>query len=188
MAVDHPALGPDLGQFLGDVNTDIRVRMEAIRAVISRPASTLAVIGRASAHAWQSLVASTQIWVRLYAEERGMVASHRLARGEVRTLIGDMLDMLGPDKFIEQLIDMADGCLWDTRVWMGTLNRWPSDADRFAADLGWVDEIQNQSLRELTESVQRADIPIICGGYGVVGGGLYALLESLQAQQEITSP
>lgn len=182
MAIGHPAVGPALASFLEQTSPEIRLKVEGLRSVITRPASTLAVIGRASAHLWQTLVANSQIWVRLYVEERGMVASHRLANGEVRSLIGQMLDLLGPEDFIARLSTMADAALWDTRVWMGTLDDWPSDADRFAADLGWSEVIENESLRELTEAVSQAQMPMICGGYGVVGGGLYALLESLQAQ------
>jgi hypothetical protein len=182
MASDHPALGPELDRFLKDISPELRSKLDAIRNVIVKPASTLAVIGRASAHLWQTLVASTQIWVRLYVEERGMVASHRLAKGEVQSLIGQMLDMLGADEFVRNLSPLADAVLWDTRVWMATLDEWPSDADRFASDLGWVDEIKNLRLRALTQAVARAEVPILCGGYGVVGGGLYAILESLQTQ------
>jgi hypothetical protein len=75
---------------------------------------------------------------------------------------------------------MADGVLWDTRVWMGTKPNWPTDADRFAADLGWEDHIEDESLRALTHAINSSPIPILAGGYGVVSGGLYALLESLE--------
>ncbi len=183
MAIKHPAVGPELGKFLKEISSEVRIKMEAIRSVITKPASTLVVIGRASEHLWKTLVASTQIWVRLYVEERGMVASHRLANGEVRSLIGQMLDLCGPEDFVERLSTMADGTLWDTRVWMGTLTEWPSDADRFSADLGWSEQVHNPWLRTLTEVVNRTEMPIICGGYGVVGGGLYALLESLQTEE-----
>lgn len=181
MAWRHHALGDALGEFLKELPPEITDKMEAIRKIIATPASTMTVIGRASAHVWQSLVASTQIWVRLFVEERGMVASHRLARGEVHSLIGQMLDELGPGEFVDRLENMAQTVLWDTRVWMGTRPEWPSSADRFAADLGWVDAIQDARLAELTDEIRNSSIPILAGGYGVVGGGLYALIESLRS-------
>jgi hypothetical protein len=179
LTVGHRSLGPALAEFLVDIPSEIKAKLSSIRSIMNTPASTLALIGRASAHVWQQLVANTQIWVRLFVEERGMVASHRLARGEVQTLIGQMVDTLGPGEFVERLGEMADAALWDTRVWMGTLPEWPSDADRFAADLGWVDAIQDPDLRKLSEAIETSRIPILGGGYGVVGGGLYALLETM---------
>jgi hypothetical protein len=111
-----------------------------------------------------------------------MVASHRLANGEVQSLIAQMADLLGPDEFISRLANLADAVLWDTRVWMGTRAEWPSSADRFAADLGWVELIEDQELSALTQAIRNSAIPILAGGYGVVGGGLYALLESLDRE------
>jgi hypothetical protein len=90
-----------------------------------------------------------------------------------------MLDESGPSAFVELLSGMADAVLWDTRVWMGTQSAWPGDADRFASDFGWVDQIEHKGLRELTAAINDSPVPILAGGYGVVGGGLYALLESL---------
>lgn len=62
---------------------------------------------------------------------------------------------------------------------MGATGSWPSANDRFAADLGWVDQIENQRSRELAQAVQAADFPILTGGHGLVSGGIYALLESM---------
>jgi hypothetical protein len=182
MVWGHPSLGPELGAFLTDLSPELKDKLKSVRRVINTPASTLAIIGRASAHVWKTLVEKTEIWVRLFVEERGMVASHRLANGEVQSLIAQMVDLLGPEKIVDLLSKMADGVLWDTRVWMGTRSEWPSDADRFAADLGWTHLIENQDLRSLTEAIEESSVPILAGGYGVVGGGLYALLESLDLE------
>ena len=179
LAAEHPAVGPALAGFLEGASIPKKETIMSLRSVMDTPASTLAVLGRASAHIWQQLVSRTQIWVRLFVEERGMVASHRLAKGEVGSLIGQMLDLLGPEEFVSRLNGLADAALWDTRVWMATLPEWPSDADRFAADLGWVDAVQNVPLRALTKAIEESSKPILAGGYGVVGGGLYALLETL---------
>jgi hypothetical protein len=177
----HPDVGPHLKQFLKSVPEDVVQRVSDLKAVLSSQAKTLVVIGRASAHLWQQLERQTQIWVRLFVEERGMVASRRLARGEVQSLVAMMIGELGPQSFIKKLAKMADAVIWDTRVWMGAEIGWPSAADRFTSDLGRIDEIQNEKLRELTIAIKEADIPILAGGYGVVSGGLYALLETMKA-------
>lgn len=182
MAWAHPAIGPALSSFLDDLSEDHKQKLAALRETIQTPAATLAIIGRASAHLWHKLVASTQIWTRLYVEERGMVASHRLAKGEVQSLIGQMLELVGPENFIDRLSLMADAVLWDTRVWMGTRPTWPPDADRFASDLGWSQAVEDSALRELTSAISESTMPILAGGYGVVGGGLYALLESMNVE------
>lgn len=108
-----------------------------------------------------------------------MVASQRLARGEVQSLIADMVEELQPSGFLSRLAQISDAAIWDTRVWMGSRGSWPSAADRFAADLGWIDQVSDEGLRKLTGAIEEAPIPVIAGGHGVVAGGLLALLETL---------
>ena len=177
----HPDLGTALTTFLEESPKDRFAKVEQLRGVIQKPASTLSLIGRASSHLWQTLVQRTQIWVRMFVEERGMVASGRMARGEVQSLVGEMIDEWGPQAFIARLTGMSDAVLWDTRVWMACKGSWPSTADRFAADLGWADQVENEPLRELTRAISQSSVPIITGGYGVVSGGVYALLDAIGA-------
>ncbi len=175
----HPHLGSNLGSFLAQTPKEALERIERLREVLRTPARTLILIGRISSHAWRTLEGETQIWVRVFAEERGMVASGRSERGEVQSLVGSFLDSWGPQAFVERLAELADGVLWDTRVWMAHRGGWPSDADRFAADLGWEDQITDTALRMLTQAVNQAPVPIVTGGYGVVSGGIYASIEAL---------
>jgi len=175
----HPQLGPELETFLDQIPPEWLERIDQLRQVLKTPASTLTLIGRASSHAWQTLEQRTQIWVRVFVEERGMVASGRLSRGEVKSFVGEILEMWGPQAYIEHLSSLSDAVIWDTRVWMAHRGPWPSAADRFAADLGWDDQVEDSALRELTHAINNASIPIVAGGYGVVSGGLYALLETL---------
>lgn len=109
-----------------------------------------------------------------------MVASGRLRDGLVRSLVGEMLERMGPDPFIRFLQNLTDGVLWDTRVWMAHRGEWPSKADRFAADLGRIDQVSDPALRHLTRAIWKASIPIFTGGHGVVSGNVIALLETLQ--------
>lgn len=177
----HTRLGPQLERYLEGAPEILMRNVAGIQGVLGTPASTLALIGRASPEAQLELQNKTQIWVRAFIEERGMVASHRLEHGEVRSLIGAMIESLGLEQFIEQLVSICDGALWDTRVWMAHAGGWPSAAERFAADLGWIDQISDSRLKRLAAAVQEAPIPIISGGYGVVAGGLYAMLETMAA-------
>jgi len=177
----HPAAGPELRTFLEEVPQGVVSTIARLRGVISTAARTLAVIGRVSSDAWQALESRRRIWVRVFSEERGMLASGRLARGEVRSLIGGMVDRVGPEAFMREVAGMADGVVWDTRVWMAQRGPWPSASDRFAADLGLSQEVADPALRTLTEAVAGAPIPVLTGGHGVVAGGLLAMLESIEA-------
>ena len=179
MLFEHPHVGSHLKRFLKTLPSDIVKRVEGLKKVLETPAETLTVIGRASSHLWQQLEQQTQIWVRLFVEERGMVASRRLERGDVGSLIASHLRVLGPEGFIQLLSELSSAVLWDTRVWMAAELGWPKAGDRFAADLGWSHDIEEPRLREFTQAIEAAPIPILAGGYGVVAGGVYALLESM---------
>jgi hypothetical protein len=177
----HPGLGPALRMFIEQQASGALLdKVDALRRLMGTPASTLAIIGRSSSRIWQAIESRKQIWVRLFVEERGMLASGRAERGEVRSLIGELLDDWGPTRFVERLAAMADGVLWDNRVWMAHRGFWPSAADRFASDLGWADDVRAPELASLTMALRGASIPILTGGHSLVSGSLMALLESLE--------
>jgi len=178
----HPQVGAALKAFLAEgAEPGLLAKVDGLRRVMSTPASTLAIIGRSSSAIWREIERRKQIWVRLFVEERGMLASGRAERGEVRSLIGEMLDDWGPDRFVGRLAGMADGLLWDNRVWMAHRGLWPSTADRFASDLGWAGDVGDPALAALTLALQGAPIPVLTGGHSLVSGSLLALLESLPA-------
>jgi len=177
----HPDAGPAMRAFLEILPLELASKLDRLRKVIETPANTLAVIGRLSSGVWRALESRRQIWVRVFAEERGMLASGRMERGEVRSLIGGLVDRIGPAAFLRELASMADGVIWDTRVWMAQRGPWPPACDRFSADLGWLGEIGDPALRALSEAVEAALLPIVTGGHGVVAGGLLALLEAIES-------
>lgn len=181
LAAGHPATGPALASFLGTAPDRLVEVCDRIRGVLRTPASHLTLIGRTSAHAWAQLERRTQIWVRVFAEERGMLASGRLERGEVRSLLWGLAGDGSPERLVAALAEIAQAVLWDTRVWMAAAGGWPGPADRYAADLGWADQVMDPNLRRLTQAIQASPIPILVGGHGVVAGGIYALTESLVA-------
>jgi hypothetical protein len=175
----HPALGDATKAYLSKKTVGAHDRISAIQDLLKTPAKTLTLIGRSSSNAWRALETQTQIWIRVFAEERGMVASGRLSHGQVRSLFAEIVDVWGIEAVIDFLVSISDGVLWDNRVWMGHNKSWPKDADRFAADLGWVDEIEDPRLRGVTEHVVTAPIPIATGGHATVSGGVMALLDSI---------
>ena len=180
MLQEHAALGQNMREYLRGAPGGICETVARVRDVLRTPAKMLSLIGRASSHVWRMLEERAQIWTRLFVEERGMVASGRMVRGEVRSLVAEMVDTLGPIVFVQRLAELSDAGLWDTRVWMAHQGQWPSTADRFAADLGLVDQVSDPKLRALTGAIQQAPIPILAGGYGVVSGGVYAMLDVIE--------
>jgi hypothetical protein len=181
MLAKHPDLGPATTNYLQEHLVGSDDRLAKTVDVMRASAKTLMIIGRSSADALKALEMSTQIWVRTFVEERGMVASGRLARGEVRSLLAEVVEQWGIEETIDFLSSISDGILWDTRVLMGHNRSWPSDADRFASDLGWIEEITDLPLRKFTKHIVNAPIPITTGGHSVVSGGLMVLLDSIQS-------
>jgi hypothetical protein len=180
----HPDLGPRVRQVLEPFPEGLAQRVEGLARVLGTPAESLALIGRVSEAAWRDIVQRSQVWVRVYAEERGMRASGRLARGEVRSLLAEMVEAQGAESFVARLADLVQGVLWDTRVWMAHRGPWPNAADRMAADLGWLDQIVDPGLRRLTEAITASPVPILTGGQGVVAGSLRAFVETVMPEQK----
>jgi len=183
IARHHPACAPHLAEVLRSPLLD-RVPVEPVLDVIARPESHLALIGRVSPLAWQALNKASQCWVRVFSEERGMVASERLTRGEVKSLVGRLLAEIGPEAFFSTLGEMADAAIIDSRVLMAAnAGQFPNRADRFASDLLMIEAVGHGWLREFTRAAAECPIPVILGGHGVVAGGLYALVDVLNQRR-----
>ncbi len=180
----HPNLGGELEEFISNTEPSHRRVIDGIREVLRQPGSQLTLIGRVPSQVWRRLEQSTQIWVRVFSEERGMVASRRMDQGKVASLVAEILNEWGPKRFTEYLSMISDAIIWDTRVWMASNRSWSSKADRFSADLGWVGQIADTQLKELSAAVTDAEIPVLTGGFGIVSGGLYSLLETLEIEDD----
>ncbi|MCZ7544767.1 MAG: hypothetical protein M5R40_15160 [Anaerolineae bacterium] len=157
-----------------------RIPLAAVLAVAAREASQLAIIGRVAPLAWHALSQATRIWIRVFSEERGMVASGRVARGEVRSLLGAVIARDGPEAFFALLAELADAAIIDSRVLMAHQGRWPGPADRFASDTFDCAAIADPWLRAFTAAAASAPLPVALGGHGLVSGGLYTLAEILE--------
>ncbi|MCI0578893.1 MAG: hypothetical protein L0332_10060 [Chloroflexi bacterium] len=174
----HPATRPHLRRYLAGLPLDTG-RLERALAVLATPASQVFIAGRIGPEAWQALNRATRAWLRIVSEERGMVSSGRQARGEVYSLLADYIDMIGLEGFVATLSSQAQAAFLDTRVLLAHHGRWPSEADRFASDLGLVEEISHPWLRAFTAAVMAAPIPVILGGHGLMAGNLFAFCDLL---------
>ena len=178
IAVQHTACGPRLKEIVAQLPWS-GDRLQAAQQVLRTPGARLILAGRVPSWAWAQVEKSVQCWTRVYSEERGMRAAGRLSTGQVRSLLNDHLQAVGLTRFVDELCSLADAMLWDTRVVWAANGLWPSEADRYAADLGLIDEIEDSFLREFTQALAEAAIPIVTGGHTLVSGGLWTLLESL---------
>lgn len=172
----HPRTKPHLRRYLAGLSLDTRILEEAV-SVLATPASQVFISGRIGPDAWAAVNRATHTWLRVMAEERGMISSGRQARGEVYSLLGAHLEAVGMEAFFGTLAEWADAALIDTRVLLAHRGAWPSPAVRFASDLGQVAQVSDSWLRSFTEQALAAPIPIVLGGHGLMAGDLYALVE-----------
>jgi hypothetical protein len=172
----HPGVRSHLRELLDRLDWPT-AHLDAALAVLRREASHIIVAGRVSTWTWRLLERYTRVWVRVFAEERGMRASGRQARGEVHSLLNDYLELVGVDRFFVHLGAMSDAVLLDSRVILASRGLWPSDADRFHADLLMDAAIDDPFLRRLTAGARDAPVPVVMGGHSLVAGGLAVLLE-----------
>jgi hypothetical protein len=152
-------------------------------AALADPEARLLVTGRVSAAAWAQLESATMRYTRLVSEERGMRASGRLARGEVRSLLGALLESIGPERFFALLGELCDVALLDTRVLFAHLRLTPGVADRFASDQLAPAAIADPAVRAFTAAAAAAPVPVLLGGHSLVSGGLWLLAHYLRQQR-----
>ncbi|MCR4403852.1 MAG: hypothetical protein NUW06_00905 [Candidatus Acetothermia bacterium] len=174
----HPGAGPNTRAYLEGLDLGAAAaRLDAaLRAFTNREATVL-VAGRVSAQTWRFLEEETACQAQVFSEERGLKASGREERGEGRSLLGFLLEELGPERFFRTLGKLADLALIDSRVLFAHLRKWPTAQDRFLSDLLRAEEIQDPEIREFTAAARAAPLPVILGGHSLVSGGLYALVE-----------
>lgn len=172
----HPGIGAHLREYLDELGWHSQ-QLDGVLDEMGQEGGSLLVAGRASSAAWRALEQSTRCWTRVFAEERGMRASGRQGRGEVRSLLADYLDLVGVDHFFEALSELAGAILLDNRVILAARRTWPSAADRFNSDLYRWSQVEDPFLRRLTRAAAEAPVPVVMGGHSVVAGGLMALSE-----------
>jgi CTP:molybdopterin cytidylyltransferase MocA len=122
----HPSAGPQTRRVLAEMAwSDAGRRLDAAIAVLADPTAEVLVAGRVGAETWGHLERAAACRVRVVAEERGMRASGRQARGEVRSLLGYYLELVGPAAFFAVLAEMSQAAFLDTRVLLAH-GLWPN--------------------------------------------------------------
>ncbi len=177
----HPAAGPHTRAYLDSLALDLSHLDSALPLMLDRDA-TILVAGRVSSATWAYLERETACSTRVLSEERGMRASGRQARGEVRSLLGYYLDAVGMDRLFETLATMGQALFLDNRVLFAHRGLWPSAADRFYSDLRQPEQIGDPFVRALTQAAMAAPVPVIMGGHSLVAGGLYAMVDAAWAR------
>ena len=181
-----PGLAADDALRANDVSTSVvRATLAAVATTVRATRFELVIAGRASAGGLAWLERSTASRTRALIEERGLrtrVDSQR----PVRSTLGLLLDRDGPGALGAILAELGDAALVDSRVLLAHRfgadeRRWPGAEDRFASDLLLADRIADSWLRELTQAVVGAPIPIVLGGHTLVGPGLRLALREGRA-------
>jgi hypothetical protein len=177
----HPDAGPHTRAYLDTLALDTSHLDAALPLLLDRDA-TILVAGRVSSATWSYLERETACSTRVLSEERGMRASGRQSRGQVRSLLGYYLDEVGLDRFFQTLATMGQALFLDNRVIFAHRGMWPSATDRFSSDLRRPEEISDPFVRELTQAAMNAPVPVIMGGHSLVAGGMYALIDAAWAR------
>jgi hypothetical protein len=154
----------------------IRTTLAAMAAAARDPSRELVVAGRTSAGTLRWLERTTASRTRALVEERGF-RTRPASQRPVRSTFGLLLDRDGPGALGAILAELGDAAVVDSRVLLAHRfgadeRRWPGAEDRFASDLLLADRIADPWLRELTDGVIDAPIPIVLGGHTLVGPGL----------------
>jgi hypothetical protein len=181
-----PDVPPALRAYL-DAHAPALPALAAVERVMADPYRTLIVAGRLNTGIWARVEREVSFLKRLYIEERGMRASGRQARGEVRTLLATLLLEVGPTRFFAILAELGDVFVFDTRPLFAQLVPHLPAADRFASDLLRPDLIADPLVREFTAAARDAPLPVVLGGHALVTGGLWLLASRVRKAKEMTN-
>jgi hypothetical protein len=167
--------GPRLRALVKQWDPDSARLAAAARVLTDRHGEVL-IAGRVSSRAWRYLESETACRVRLLSEERGMTAAGRDTDLSARSMLGQLIDVVGVERCFHELIpQLCDAAFIDIRPVIAHLGWQPSRADRFAADLGLADQIEDLGLRGLVVAAAAAPVPVILGGHSLVVGALMLL-------------
>ena len=155
--------------------------LAAVERTMADPYRTLIVAGRLNTSIWTKVEREVSFLKRLFIEERGMRASGRQARGEVRTLLASLLREVGPERFFAILAGLGDALVFDTRPLFAHLAPHLSAADRFASDLLRPELIADPFVRDFTAAARDSPLPVLLGGHALVTGGLWLLASRVRA-------
>lgn len=170
----HEAAPPALREAAAAAGADLEPYRAVMRVLCDREAE-LVVFGRVGSQTWQYLERETACRVRMLSEERGLAAAGPEHRP--RSLVGHLVEAVGPRRFFELVAELGDAFVCDTRVLEAHLGLAPSREDRFQSDLLHWERIADPWLREFTRCAAEAPIPVLLGGHSLVSGGIMALVD-----------
>ena len=175
--------GPRLARYVETFEADLEPYRRLMLALVDPKAEVL-LAGRVGSQVWSHFERETACRMRVYSEERGMQAAGRDTSGEARSILAFQLQAAGPRRLFEQLAEMADAAVIDTRPLLAHLGAGGSRADRFWSDLRCPDRIEEAFLRELTQAAVEAPIPVLLGGHSLVAGGLMLLTDAAWREED----
>ena len=178
-----PAVPPLLRAYLDAYAPDFPA-LAATEAAMADPYRTVMIAGRVNTTIWARIEREVSFLKRLFIEERGMRASGRQVRGEVRTLLATLLREVGPARFFALLAELGDVLVFDTRPLFAEIAPHLSANDRFASDLLRPDLIADPIVRDFTAAARDTPLPVVLGGHALVTGGLWLLAQRVQALKE----
>lgn len=152
-------------------------RLRAAADVLVRDLSEVGLIGRVGTPIIDHMNKNLRTRLRLFSEERGMKALGRETEGKVVSLLADLLEELGPDRFFQHVERVCDALFFDTRVLFANRGRRVSEWDRFYSDLGAPDQIRDPWVKAFTQAALDCRIPVVLGGHSTVSGGLWLLAD-----------
>ncbi len=177
----QPGLAPELAVAAQGAGA-LGARLRHVMPLLCNLDAQLVVAGRVSSQAWEYLRVETACRVRMYSEERGLATA---PEGYVpRSALGFLLEAVGFERFFEQMAELGDALILDTRVLEAHAGVEPSREDRFQSDLMRWERIQDPWLRSLTRAAANAPRPVLLGGHTLVAGGLMALNDVAWAEND----
>jgi hypothetical protein len=179
-----PDAGPYTTEFVRQCAFDDTRLRAAMRCFVDG-SKELLIAGRVGSHALGKLETDLACRKRVFSEERGMRASGREARGEVRSVLGYLVSELGPRRYFDAVAEMCDVAMLDTRVVFSHLHLNPSASDRFSSDLLAAEAVRDPWLREFTAAARDARVPVLLGGHTLVCGGLWALVDAAWREHDL---
>jgi len=182
-----PDLSLHLRQYLNQLHLDTSHIGRSMKFFVNR-SSEVALAGRISSSTLAYLEQEAACRVRVFSEERGMRASGRQDRGEVRSLLGYYYQKVGPRRFFATMGEMAQALFFDNRPLWVHCGVWPGASDRFYSDLRQPEKVKDDFLRTFTEAALESPIPVIMGGHSLVSGDMYVIVERAWAISGVDVP
>lgn len=168
----HPKTDFYTKQFLDSLTLNTERVISFSKLLSSRNKIFLA--GRVGSALFRYLDTRCYCSFRILSEERGMRSFGR--QGQVKSLMGEMIDNMGMDRFFSYIESVSNAAVLDSRVIFAHKGLNLSTSDRFYSDLGIHDKIQDPFAREFTQRVMESPIPILTGGHSLILGGVWSLV------------